>query len=79
MQFLRAAQESPGWLAENTMPGLSSRLMCLSRLTSCTCLVTPGALPTCATRARFRLLMRELLPTLGSPTMPAEELRKSWL
>jgi len=70
MQFLRAAQESPGWLAENTIPGLSSRLMCASRLICCTDLVMPGAFPTCATLARFRLLIRELLPTLGSPTMP---------
>jgi hypothetical protein len=28
-------------------------------------------LPTCATRARFRLLITLLLPTLGRPTTPA--------
>ena len=33
--------------AANTIPGLSSNLMFLSRCTSCTPLVTPGVLPTC--------------------------------
>lgn len=57
--------------ALKTMPGLSSSLTCLSRCTSCTLLVTPGVLPTAATRVRLSELMSELLPTLGSPITPA--------
>ena len=41
--------------------------------TSWTEVVTPGVLPTATARDRFRLLISELLPTLGSPTMPAQE------
>ena len=45
-QFLSAAQASSPLPAEKTMPGLSSRLMCLSRLTCCMLRVMPGAFPT---------------------------------
>lgn len=71
MQFLRAAHASRASGFEKTSPGLSKRLICLSSEICCTERVIPGALPTCATLERFKLLIRELLPTLGSPTMPA--------
>ena len=66
---LRSAAAAPD-SALNTTPGESSRRICLSRTTSCTPRVTPGALPTCATRARLRLLMSDDLPTFGRPTTP---------
>jgi len=65
-----AAGEEP---ALKTIPGLSSSFTCLSRCTSCAVRVTPGVLPTATTRDRFRLLISELLPTLGSPITPAHQ------
>lgn len=44
------------------------------RRTSCTEVVTPGVLPTLTTRVRFRLLIRDDLPTLGSPMIPGSQL-----
>ena len=69
MQLSRAAWALPA--AEKTMPGLSSRVTFLSRCTSCTVVVTPGVFPVAAACLRFRLLIKELLPTLGRPTTPA--------
>ena len=69
VQLSRAAWALPA--AENTMPGLSSRVTFLSRCTSCTVVVTPGVFPVAAACFRFRLLISELLPTLGRPTTPA--------
>lgn len=43
------------------------------RRTSWTEVVTPGALPTFTTRVRFKLLIKEDLPTLGKPTIPAPD------
>lgn len=40
--------------------------------------MTPGVLPVWATRALFKLLIRELLPTLGSPTTPASK-EAAWI
>ncbi len=39
--------------------------------TSWTDVVTPGVLPTLTTRVRFRLLIKDDFPTLGSPMIPA--------
>lgn len=35
---------------------------------TCTYLVTPGVAPTLHARARFKLLIKLLFPTLGNPT-----------
>ena len=74
IQFLRAAQWFPASGAEKTIPGLSIRFMFLSKLICWTVLVTPGAFPTFATLALFRLLIKLLLPTLGKPTIPARKI-----
>ena len=50
----------------------------LSRTTSWAVRVTPGRLPTCTALALFRLLISELLPTFGNPTIPATHLTVSW-
>ena len=72
-QFRNAAA-APSYAAPlaNTTPGESSNVTCLSRWICCTARVTPGVLPVATTRARFRLLMSELLPTLGKPTTPVQ-------
>lgn len=77
---LRSAEAAGLAAALKTIPGLSSSLMFLSRCTSWTEVVTPGALPTAATRVRFKLLIRLLLPTFGSPMMPAHlQIYRQWM
>lgn len=53
-----------------TTPGQSSSLTFLSKWTSCIDLVKPGVAPTFTTWARFKLLIKLLLPTLGNPIIP---------
>uniref|UniRef100_A0A7C9D337 Uncharacterized protein n=1 Tax=Opuntia streptacantha TaxID=393608 RepID=A0A7C9D337_OPUST len=53
-----------------TTPGQSNNLTFLSNCTSCIDLVNPGVAPTLTTWHLFKLLIRLLLPTLGSPTIP---------
>ena len=69
---LRSAEaaEAP---ALKTIPGESSSFTFLSKCTSCTDLVTPGVLPTTATRVRLSELMSDDLPTLGRPITPAAD------
>lgn len=77
MELCRAAVAASG-SCEKSRPGLSMRRRFLSSTTSWAVRVTPGRLPTWTALALLRLLIKEDLPTFGSPTMPAAAPPKSF-